>query len=111
MSVSPGGNPIRSSQSSINANSNTVITGVDALFFEDTNYSKCTVTFKNGHVESDLTLVELAALNVANPLSRATDADGKLAGVNVVDFRGLGVASVQLFAGSGGALSYYTLNY
>lgn len=98
-------------QNSINANANSVLAGMDVLFFENTNFSKATINYQDGHTESDLGLNEIAALNVLNPNTRATDADGKLAGVNVIDFNGLGIASVQLFAGSGGALPYYTFNF
>lgn len=108
-STEKGSRVFEKTESSVNQNSFVTISGITALFFENTNFSKATITYLDGHEESDLSLTELAFLNIMNPNMRATDADGKLAGVNVIDFVGLGVASVKLYAGSGGNLNYSEL--
>jgi hypothetical protein len=109
ISDSVGRGAFRSSQDSINNLANANLSGMDFLFFEDSNFSKADILFNDGHSESDVTLVELNMLFTASPLTKATDADGKLAGVNVVDLNGSGIAEIKLYA-SGGSLPFYTLN-
>ncbi|MEQ9219288.1 MAG: hypothetical protein RLO17_14660 [Cyclobacteriaceae bacterium] len=92
-------------QDSINARGNALISGVTSVAFEDTNFSKAELVYQDGHVESDLTLVELASMLVQD---FTTDADGKLAGVNVINLTANGIVSVKLYAGTGGSLAYYT---
>ena len=107
-STAKGNRAYESNQDSINARANQKIQDVDFLLFEDTNFSKATINYRDGHVESDLSLVEIAAMNAAvNPVA---DADGKVSGVNCVSFNRLDNESVVLFAGTGGALPYYYLN-
>lgn len=96
---------IRIGQDSINARGNATIQNVTSLAFEDTNFSKAELVYSDGHVESDLSLVELASMLAQD---QTTDADGKLIGVNVINLRSNGITQVKLYAGTGGALSYYT---
>ncbi len=103
-----GNRAIAVGQDSINARGNAIIQGVTALLFEDSNFSKADITYNDGHVESDLSLVELASILAQDEVC---DADGKLAGVNVINFASNGISSVKLYAGSGGDLPYYMVTY
>jgi hypothetical protein len=94
-------------QDSINARGNATIQNVTSLAFEDTNFSKAEIKYSDDHVESDLTLVELASMLTQDFI---TDADGKLAGVNIINLTANGIVSVKLYAGTGGSLPYYTFN-
>ncbi len=107
-STGVGNRVFEKQQSSVNQSASTIIAGVNVLYFENTNFSKATIYYQDGHVESDVSLDEIAFNNAMSPSMRATDADGKLAGVNVIDLPALGIASVQLFASNAGNLSYYT---
>lgn len=99
-------NIITIGQDSINARGNAILSA-SFLLFEDTNFSKADILYLNGHKESDLSLVEIAAMLA---MDQATDADGKLATVNVIDLAANGIAEVKLYAGAGGALPYYLVN-
>lgn len=101
-SMNKAGRAIQAGQDSINALSNTVYKNFTALFFPDTNFASAEVTWRDGHSESGLTLVELAS--VLN-MQMTTDASGKLAGVNCIDNKSGAIASVKIYAGAGGSMA------
>lgn len=78
-------------------------TGFLALFFDPTNFDYANVTFKFGNVTwtDKFTAVELAALFARD---NNADADGKLAGITVIDNRSGAIVGVELYA-NGGALN------
>lgn len=74
-----------------------------ALFFDDTNFDYANVTFKFGNVRwtDKFTAAELPALFARD---NQADADGKLAGITVIDNKSGAIEAVELYA-NGGALN------
>jgi hypothetical protein len=83
-------------ESSINASANGSFSGFEALFFNPVNVLRAQITFSNGFSD-EFTVPELDALNARLSIC---DADGRLAGLTVIN--GEGVDRVTIFNSSGG---------
>ena len=101
-----GSKAVQFAQGAIQDKESRSFSGIEYLTFDDSNFDQASITFNNGHKEAKLTLVELRSLLV---MEQATDANGELAGYNVIDLIGSDIAEITLFA-NGGAISYYTID-
>lgn len=102
-----GGNWVQFNQGTITSREKKTFFGIEYMTFDDTNFDQADITFIDGHSESKVSLEELGVMLV---MTQATDTDGELAGFNVVNLIGSNIQEITLYAGSGGNLTWFTID-
>lgn len=100
--------PVAAGQQTIQADDSVFYAGnFTALFFPDTNFDYAQIEFADGGFSDKLTGAEIDALFA---LKNQCDADGRLAGLHVIDNKDSSIVGVTLYTDNGGTLTITQMN-